>query len=63
MGETAKVLRALLERQDDGRQSGGNRYTFIGELDGRVLFEKVISEGQAARRTTGRNPFMLGGDR
>ena len=63
MGEAARALRALLARQDEGRAGGENRYTFVGELDGKVLFEKVISEGQATRRTTGRNPFMLGGDR
>ena len=59
-------LISLMERlvsNDGGRTRGENRYTFIGELDGKVLFQKVVAEGQAARRSTGKNPFMLGGDR
>ncbi len=60
LAETVRGLRALLaepESRTAARQ--GASYTFIGELDGKVLFKKVIDEGQAQRRATGRNPFVL----
>ena len=61
MAEAARALGQLLGGSPAGMGQGENTYTFIGQLDGKVLFQKVISLGQAQRLKTGKNPFMLGG--
>ena len=61
MAEAARYLGQLLSGGQTGMGQGENTYTFIGQLDGKVLFQKVISLGQAQRLKTGKNPFMLGG--
>ena len=61
LAEAARALGQLLGEGPAGMGSGENSYTFIGQLDGKVLFRKVISLGQAQRLKTGKNPFMLGG--
>ena len=57
LAESVRGLRELLAGSGGGAGQGEARYTFIGQLDGKVLFEKVLSEGRAARKSTGRNPF------
>ena len=58
-------LLSLMERlvASGGFQKNASTYTFVGQLNGKEIFREVIREGQGARRSTGRNPFMLGGDR
>ena len=37
----------------------GSTYHFVGQLNGRTLFEEVIEEGKEYLQQTGRNPFEL----
>lgn len=58
LAETVRGLRQLLAGDGGGAGDRGETcYTFIGQLDGKVLFEKVLAQGRAARKSTGRNPF------
>lgn len=41
-----------------GNQDNGN-YTFIAELDGEVIFKKVIQKAQAKKRSNGKNPLLV----
>ena len=61
IAEAARALGQLLGGGPAGMGQGESTYTFIGQLDGKVLFQKVLSLGQAQRLKTGKNPFMLGG--
>ena len=60
LGDAAERLRQLLAGLG-GREGQSAQYTFIGELDGKVLFRKVIDEAKAQRGRSGMNPFMLEG--
>lgn len=58
LAASVRGLRQLLAGPGGGAVGQGEtRYTFIGQLDGKVLFEKVLTQGRAARKSTGRNPF------
>lgn len=52
------VERALSKHQNTG---GNGNYTFIGQINRRVLFEEVISEAVIQQTVRGKNPFLLGG--
>lgn len=51
------LIRQII-REEVGGQKGGT-YHFIGQINGRVLFEEVIEEGKEYLQQTGRNPFEL----
>ncbi len=55
LAASVRQLQAMLDAGREGREAVS--YTFIGQVDGRVLFEKVLEEGRARRKGTGRNPF------
>ena len=58
MDRTLRGLSALLAgRENVSGQGGESSYTFIGQVDGRVLFKTVMDQAAARRKTTGRNPF------
>ena len=49
-----------LIRQIVREESGGNgNYTFVAELDGSVIFKKVIKRAQLQKTQTGHNPFEM----
>ncbi len=56
---TESLLRQLLAG-GQGR-SGQAQYTFIGQIDRKVLFRQVLDEAQLRRGQSGKNPFLLGG--
>lgn len=48
------LIRKIVREESGG---GNGSYTFIAQLDGQTIFEKVISKGEMEQRRTGRNPF------
>lgn len=48
-----------LIRQIIREESGNGNYTFIAELDGEVIFKKVIQKAQAKKRANGKNPLLV----
>ena len=58
-GNNLELPESLL-RQIVREESGGNgNYTFVAELDGNVLFKKVIKKAQLQKTQTGHNPFEM----
>ena len=58
LDRTLRGLSTLLAgRESAPGQGGESSYTFIGQVDGRVLFKTVMDQAAARRKTTGRNPF------
>ena len=56
--EAPENLIRQIVREEAGRNKGGTYY-FIGQLNGRTLFEEMIEEGKEYLQQTGRNPFEL----
>lgn len=46
--------------QQQNNQKQNINYTFIGQLNRRVLFEEMMEEARLRQTTTGRNPYLLG---
>lgn len=55
--ETPEALLRQIVREESGQDNGS--YTFIAELDGNVLFKKVIKKAQLQKTQTGHNPFEM----
>lgn len=56
--EAPESLIRQIVREEAGGNKGGTYY-FIGQLNGRTLFEEMIEEGKEYLQQTGRNPFEL----
>ena len=55
------VLRKVLkETLTQNQKSSGGTYTFIGQINRRVLFEEVIEEAKIRQTISGINPFEMG---
>lgn len=52
--EAPESLIRKIVREESG---GAKGYTFVGQINRRVLFEEFISEAKLRQQTTGRNPF------
>lgn len=57
----AALLSAVekLSARVDSLRSRGAQYTFIGQIDRRVLFREVLDEAKARQAQSGKNPFEL----
>jgi phage-related protein len=53
--EAPESLIRRIVREESG--SGGNGYTFVGQINRRVLFEEFITEAKLRQQTAGKNPF------
>ena len=59
--ETPEALLRKIVREESGKNNGnGGRYTFIGQVNRRTLFEEVIEEAKLRQMMSGHNPFELG---
>lgn len=56
--EAPESLIRQIVREEAGGNKGGTYY-FVGQLNGRTLFEEMIEEGKEYLQQTGRNPFEL----
>jgi hypothetical protein len=54
-----ELLRKVVREEAGSRQQTNNTYQFIGKINGRTLFEEIISEAKLRRDQSGRNPFEL----
>lgn len=58
--ETPEALLRKIVREESGQgNQGGGSYTFIGQVNRRVLFEEMIDEAKLRQTVSGRNPFEL----
>ncbi len=48
------LIRRIVREESGG---GANGYTFVGQINRRVLFEEFITEAKLRQQTTGKNPF------
>ena len=53
-------LRQLLAGVGQSAAGRAAQYTFIGQIDRRVLFREVLDEAKARRAQSGKNPFLMG---
>lgn len=53
------LLRQIVREETAGQRSGGGRYTFVGQINRRTLFEEVIEEAKVRQLSNGKNPFEL----
>lgn len=54
------LLRKLLREELNGNnQQGAASYTFVGQINRRVLFEEFMDEAKVRQMRTGKNPFEL----
>ena len=53
------LLRKIVREETAGQRNGGGKYTFVGQINRRTLFEEVIEEAKIQRLNTGLNPFEL----
>lgn len=58
--ETPEALLRKVVREESGGSGTGGRYTFVGQINRRTLFEEFIDEAKARQARTGRNPLDLG---
>lgn len=61
LGDVGSRLRQLLTGGGEARDGRPVQYTFIGQIDRKVLFREVIDEGRARQGQNGKNPFFLEG--
>ena len=56
-----KLLRDLFRQEFASAMAGagGRTYQFIAQIDGTTVFNKMISEAQLRRTSSGRSPFEL----
>ena len=58
--ETPEALLRKIVREESGQRNPyGGSYTFIGQVNRRVLFEEMIDEAKLRQTVSGRNPFEL----
>lgn len=48
------LIRRIVREESGG---GGKGYTFVGQINRRVLFEEFITEAKLRQQSTGKNPF------
>lgn len=53
------LIRKIVREETGSRQQGNAQYTFIGQLNRRVLFEEIIDEAKMQQIASGENPFEL----
>lgn len=59
--ETPEALLRKIVREESGKnKNNGRKYTFIGQINRRTLFEEVIEEAKLRQMMSGNNPFELG---
>lgn len=58
--ETPEALLRKIIREENANQRGtGGTYTFVGQINRRIVFEEVIAEAKVMQMITGKNPFEL----
>lgn len=55
--EAPESLIRKIVREESG--DGGGSYTFIAELDGEVLFKKIVKKAEIKKRSIGKNPLLV----
>ena len=59
-GNNIEMPEALLRkiiREESGTRSAAGSYTFVAQLDGEVIFQKVIKAAELEKLRNGKNPF------
>lgn len=58
--EAPEGLLRKIVREESGETNGNvSKLTFVGQINGRTLFEEVISEAKLRQMVSGKNPFEL----
>ena len=55
--EAPESLIRKIVREESG--DNGGSYTFIAELDGEVLFKKIVKKAEIKKRSIGKNPLLV----
>ena len=55
--EAPESLIRKIVREESG--DNGGSYTFIAELDGEVLFKKIVKKAEIKKRSIGKNPLVV----